>query len=137
MGVNAESDILNGLADHLETLAGIWPISWPNIDFTPPLDGKYLRASFQPNRTETPYLEGSAFRFQGLLQITVVVSDGVGEGVAQTEGSRIARHCGYGTLIPSASGDIHITEHPTVSGGLQAGTDYEVPVTVRYLIETE
>lgn len=137
MGVNAESDILNGLAAHLSALADIWPVAWPNIDFTPPSDGKYLRASFQPNRTETPYLEGSAYRFLGLLQITVVVPDGVGEIIAQAEGSRIARHFGYGTLITSASGDIHITEHPTVSGGLHAGADYELPVTVRYLIETE
>lgn len=137
MSATAESDIGSALHAHLAGMAGVWPVAWPNTAFAPPSDGKYVRASFQPNEVQTRFSDPGAYRFIGIYQATVVSPLGEGEFVAMEQASLIARRFEHLTEIACDAGTIQIYERPSVRPGFVTQISHEMPVTIRYQITSD
>ena len=61
------------------TLTPALPVSWPDVQFTPPA-GTYLEVKLFPSTTLSPYLSNDdPDRFHGFIQVTVVSPAGQGE----------------------------------------------------------
>jgi Bacteriophage related domain of unknown function len=136
MTATVENEILTALNTHLNTMPNAWPRSFANVNFTPPVDGKYIRVSFQPNDTETYGLNGGPYRYVGLYQVSAIIKSGVGETLAIDQASLIARRFDYLSEITTPSGTVRVTQRPSVRAGVQGLNNYEIPVTIRYELTT-
>jgi hypothetical protein len=136
MGVNAQGDIGKALDAHLLAMAGAWPISFEGLDFVPPADGKYLRASFQPNETETRNLDAGGYYYKGLYAVMAVTKLGIGKYPALGHAALVAQRFSYLTELVTPSGTLRIYQEPSVRGGVKSGANYEVPIIVRYHLTT-
>ncbi len=135
MATYPETKILEGFAARLAalTFTPALPVSYPNISFSPPASGKYLRARHLPNTTQQISLGSTGFnRHQGLFQIDVMWPLGVGETAPKEIAGKIIDHFKRGTEFTRESLLIRIPEPPSVAPALVDGVSYMVPVSIRY-----
>ena len=121
--------IASGLLSRAATLSvgsPALPISYPDVAFTPPADGKYLEVSIFYNR---PAWEGlAAGRMdQGLLQVTVVGPKGQGIPALMRLASDVIDHFPKGL---SLTGGVKISRQPYAASPLLDDADTRVPVTI-------
>ncbi len=103
------------------------PVAWENIEFTPPVDGLYLRAFLLPAEGETLNLEYGASEI-GLYQINVCAP--LGKGPRQAEKLAEALQA----LYPAGEvlGGARLVRQPAIGPPIPDGVSRIVPVTIRY-----
>jgi hypothetical protein len=130
-----ETKILEGFAARLAamTFSPVMPVSYPNRSFSPPANGKYLRARHLPNTTTQITLGASGFnRHQGLFQIDVMWPLDAGEVAPKEIAGAIIANFKLGTEFTREDLLIRIPAPPSVAPALIDGVSYMIPITVRY-----
>lgn len=107
------------------------PVSYPEVDFTPPADGKYLAAAFFPNR---PAWEGlsSGKLDQGILQISVVWPKDVGLIAPLQIAELVKAHFAKRLALISGTTKVTITREPWAAQPLIEDRQVRVPVTISW-----
>lgn len=131
-----EALILSALNARLSALvlSPVLDIAWPNLAFTPPASGSYLRVDDLRNVTDRPRLANDAPQVhRGIYQVTVVAPLNGGEVVALETGGLIASHFWAQPRIPVGASHIRITGRPSVvSLKDEANARWTVPVSVNW-----
>lgn len=106
------------------------PIAWPNVDFTPPQES-YVRVSYfkAPSRAATIT---SHDRLQGILQATVVLTEGAGLIGGMAEADKITALFKRGQKLNGTGFIIHIIEPPTAGSPFEDMDRMHIPVSVRW-----
>lgn len=107
------------------------PVAYPEVAFTPPSDGKYLKVEDFSNK---PAWEGlsSGSLAQGLLQITVVWPRGVGTIAPAQIAQTVIAHFNKGLSLFSGTSRVTITQEPYAASPLTDDISVRIPVTVSW-----
>lgn len=129
--MSAYADIQQALFARVGTLSlsPALPVAWPEVAYTPPADGKYLRVDLFTNR---PRWEGIASGRidQGLLQITVIWPKGRGIVAPGAIADAIIAHFPLGLQLTHGSASVKITSQPWAASPLSEDRQLSIPVTV-------
>ncbi|WP_024586007.1 DUF4128 domain-containing protein [Aliihoeflea sp. 2WW] len=118
-------------ANGLAALTGL-AISWPNVSFTAPLSGRYLRVSHLPNQTQRLFINSAAHRRPGILQISVVVPLNVGASAATRMAGQVAEHFPMDLRMTPGGVSVRVTKAPDIAPALKEDAAWIVPVSVSY-----
>lgn len=136
MATSTEARIMALLFARLGTLtgaAGALPIAWPNVSFTPPASGKFLRVDFIPNRVDRLFIgSGEPHQMQGLMQVSVMWPLNVGTDAPQDIAGAVAAAFPVGDPLWDADLRVRIVQRPAVAGVIVEDTRIMVPVTVEW-----
>jgi len=138
LAAHIETKIAEGFAARLAALVftPALPIAWPNVAFTPPASGKYLRANHLPNTTSQISLGTSGQnRHIGLYQIDVLWPLNSGDTAPKEIAGAIAAHFKRGTEFTRETVLIRIPSPPSIAPALVGSASYQIPVTVSYLAD--
>lgn len=108
------------------------PVAYPGLVFTPPADGKYLRAEIFYN---APRWQGttSGRMDQGLLQITVVWPKGLATIQAIKVADAVKAHFAKGTELFSNGRKVTVSEEPWTATPIIEDSRTLVPVTIPWV----
>lgn len=115
-------------------------VSYPDIAFTPPVDGQgkakpYLEVRHLPNTNVNLFIGNEAtVQYQGLLQITVVYPAGQGIIKPSEIAGLVASHFAKGTVLRDAGVNVRIYQKPSVARSIQDTDRIRVPVTIPYQV---
>lgn len=130
-----EASIVRGVLGHLAglTLSPALPVAYPNVSFTPPSSGGYLRINLFKLPASRPNIGANAFtRHEGLIQIDAIYPQGGGEPPIVDTAALIKAHFDIGTVITQDGFNIRVLSPPTVET-LQRDDPWAfVPVTISY-----
>ena len=138
--MSVEASIHAALEAHLRAFAEPRQIrvARQGFAFAPPRDAAYLRVSFLPNATTSPW---TAFddpsQFQGIFQITVVAPANQGVLPFIALASDVADHFGRGVRVPSSAPILTIEERPSIAAPIQDASSMQIPVSVRYRLSSK
>lgn len=131
MPSTVESLILDALMARVNGIGIGYPVAWPNVDYTPPADQKYLAVAFLPNRnqrvaitTTTPHRRG------GLLQVSVYWPRGKGIAAPLDIAGKVAEHFPADLILAAGGVTIRVTQAPDVAGLLHEDQAVQVPVSI-------
>ena len=130
-----ESSIQTALFAKVATLvlSPVHPVYWPNIDFTPPANKKYLRVTHFPNTTDRLFLgDTDPQRHQGILQVTVCAPLNSGESAAREIAGLVASHFSTGMRLISGAVTVKITKRANIASALITDTEMQIPVSISY-----
>jgi hypothetical protein len=122
-------DALFSRAATIDTGSPALPIAYPEVEFDPPADGKYLAVSAFPNR---PAAEGltTGRVDQGLLQVTVVWPKDQGliapAGIAQA----VIDHFPNGLALQSGSTRVKISGQPWAAAPITDTDRVSIPISI-------
>lgn len=128
-----EAALFGYLAER-EFVASI-PLSWPNVDFTPPHPpAPYVRVRHLPNSNRRFLLRGSDPHFRrGILSLTAVTPLRVGPSAATALAGAIAAQFPADLAIFGAEGlKVTVQAAPSVRDAFPADTSWNVLVSVLY-----
>lgn len=109
------------------------PIAWPNLNFTVPADGKYLRVQHIPNVTQRLHINSDgAHRYLGLLQITVHWPKNRGEIEPRRIAAAIVAHFPCDLRLVEEGDTVRITKRPAAADLMQDDAGTMIPVMVEY-----
>lgn len=118
MPTSTEARIKALLFARLGTLtgaAGALPIAWPNLSFTPPASGKFLRVDFIPNRVDRVFIgSGEPHQMRGLLQVSVMWPLNAGTDAPYDIAGAIV--AAYPVDLPLWDGDLRVRVYERPSG---------------------
>ncbi len=105
------------------------PVSYPDVPFSPPADGKYLEVSDFTNR---PAWEGvtTGRVDQGLLQITVVWPKDEGVIKPKAIADAVAAHFPKGLRLTSGAARVKVSAGPWAASPLLGGGETRIPITI-------
>lgn len=111
------------------------PIAWPNVDFTPPADGKYLRIQHVPNATQRQWIASDGVhRYLGILQVSVFWPKGQNEGELRPReiAGQVAAHFPCDHLMTEDDVSVRVMERPTVADMLVEDSRVHIPVSIQW-----
>lgn len=109
------------------------PVSWPNVNFTPPASKKYLRVTHFPNTTDSGFVSNtSTDEHKGILQITVCAPLNSGESAARDIAGLVVEHFPKGMPLYSDGVKVRIAKRPDVASKITTDTEIQIPVSIRY-----
>ncbi|WP_417702363.1 DUF4128 domain-containing protein [Pseudophaeobacter sp.] len=111
------------------------PIAWPNVDFTPPENQKYLRVQFVPNVTQRQWIASDGVhRYLGLLQVSVFWPKGQYEGELRPReiAGQVAAHFPCDHQMTEDDVTVRVMERPTVADMLPEDSRVHIPVTIQW-----
>lgn len=134
MATTPEGCIFKALTDRAEGLSSLGlPISWPNVDFTPPADQKYLRVQYVPNTTTRQWIASEGrHRYQGLFQVSVFWPKGPGEHAPREVAGQVAAHFPCDLIMVEDTIEVRVTERPHVADMLIEDAAVHIPVTAPF-----
>ena len=108
------------------------PIAFPDVAFTPPADGKYLRVDLFKN---APFWEGLASGRidQGLLQIMVVWPRHRGIIKPAEVAALVEEHFKKGTKMFGSGATVKVNKEPWTSSAITGDISTETPVTIPWI----
>lgn len=128
-----EADILGALVGRVNALSLGLPISWPNVHFTPPTDGKYIAVSFMPNGSQRLGINGGTpHRLRGLMQLSVFWPRGTGEVAPMQQADTIAAGFPADLKLKTGAMTVRITKDADIVGALYEDNAIHIPVTVEW-----
>lgn len=110
------------------------PVSYENVSFTPPTDGKYVAAWLMPTRTANEMLSQEHRAFEGIFQVNIVQPRDVGAVAARLIKDEIDAL--YPTSFTHGGLTINITAPIGAASGIPAEGTYTLPVSCRYRVDT-
>ena len=133
MSAFKDASIAEALFDRVGTLA-LSPsldVSMPNMPFTPPESGRWLRVNEIPAPTAAFEVSGGTREFTGLLQVDVFHPLGDGRIGAKETAGAIVNHFLPPLVLEKDGVRVRITQaYP--GPVLQDGRSMMLPVTIRY-----
>lgn len=128
------ADVARLILGHCESLllSPDLPIAWPDVAFTPPADGKYLRVDFLPNR---PAWEGiNAGRLdQGLLQITIIWPRHTGIITSREIAAVIMEHFRKGSKLTGLGVVVRFNREPWAAAPILEDSRTLTPITIPWV----
>lgn len=108
------------------------PIAMPDVPFTPPTNGKYLRVSLFSN---APAWEGlaSGRMDQGLLQVSVVWPKGKGLIKAREAAAKVMEHFPKGLTLSGDGVRVKINRQPWAASPIPDDIETLTPVTIPWV----
>ncbi|WGM31498.1 phage tail terminator-like protein [Brevundimonas sp. NIBR11] len=108
------------------------PIAYPDVAFSPPADGKYLRVELFKN---APFWEGLASGRidQGLLQIMVVWPRNRGIIKPAEVAALVEEHFKKGTRMTGSGVTVKVNREPYSSSPITSPDKSETPVTIPWI----
>lgn len=141
MAVSVEAKIIDGLCSHFAglSLSGIAAVAYPNVTFTPPVDGTepqpYVRLTIAKNTPVNTSISGGQEPIrQGLLLATVCWPVGTGLIAASEVAATIRSAFAFNTSISYQSIQIRITGEPDVKGDIQGDIYTEIPIVIPWSV---
>ncbi len=105
------------------------PVSWENVDFTPP-SGPYLRGFLLPATTVAAGLGTSAHNMHtGVYQIDVIYPAGQGWGDCASMAEKVRKNYKRGSSLQSGA---IIIENASTGPAMREDGRYKIPVSVNY-----
>lgn len=135
MADSVEVKILDALTKCLSALAiePALPIAWPNVNFTPPKDRRYLRVQFVPNVVERRFIgSNEPHRYMGLYQVSVHWPQGAGEYAPRRVAAAIVSHFPTDLRLVEDDVEVRIVSRPMAADMLVEKAGVQVPVTIEY-----
>lgn len=125
------TDLLLARCETLNVGTPKMPIAMPDVTFTSPADGRYLRIVLFSN---APFWEGLASGRvdQGLLQVTVVWPKGKGLIVQRRAVKQVMDHFSKGLKLFGASTRVTINREPWAASPIKGDVSTETPVTISW-----
>jgi hypothetical protein len=105
------------------------PIAFPDVAFTAPTDGKYLRVDFFANAPAWESLSGDALSM-GLLQISVVWPKGVGVVKPREVAHLVEAHFSKGLQMSGQGVRVKVSRKPWTASPIIEDTQTLTPVTI-------
>lgn len=107
------------------------PVAMPDVAFTPPIDGRYLRVDLFSN---APFWEGLASGRidQGLLQVTVVWPKGKGLIVQARAVGQVMAHFQKGLKLFGPATRVSINREPWDATPIKGDVFTETPITISW-----
>lgn len=107
------------------------PVAMPDVTFTPPADGRYLRVDLFSN---APFWEGLASGRidQGLLQVTVVWPKGKGLIVQRRAAAQVMAHFPKGLKLFGPATRVTVNREPWAASPIKGDISTETPVTISW-----
>ena len=124
-----QSAITDALKAHLAAMPGKPPIVWENIDSLPASLPYLIVQSVHVEPARVTH--DGAHRYNGLLQVAVVVPAGTGTRAADDLAWAISQHF-YGADFEAGGGRLRITDQPHIRDGYQDGVRWRVPCLIRF-----
>lgn len=107
------------------------PLAMPDVAFTPPADGKYLRVDLFTN---APFWQGltSGRLDQGLLQIVIVWPEG--EGIIKHREIVAEVYAAFpkGLTLHGAATRVKFNREPWAASAIQGGVSTDTPITISW-----
>lgn len=114
-------------------LSPVHAISWPNVNFVPPANKRYLRVSHLPNTTDRLYQgKNGSHRHQGILQVLVCGALNSGEAAARETAGIIANHFPPGLALHIGHAKVKVTKRANIASALITDTEIQIPVSISY-----
>jgi len=112
MAVYADTKVMNALFARLNALtwSPTMPVSWPNANFTPPADHRWIRVNEFTAGTQPFGIKGSTTDRTGLMQVDVFRPLGEGHATAKETAAKIAAHFPPGLRLASEGVSVKITK---------------------------
>lgn len=136
MATTTEGRIFEALMKHVAGLSGLgMPIAWPNVDFTPPADQRFLRVQFVPNTTERQWIASDGVhRYVGLLQVSAFWPKGQYEGELRPRemAGQVAAHFPCDLILVEEDVEVRVTERPHAADMLVEDSVVHIPVTIPF-----
>ncbi len=116
-------------AEDMEIGSPALPIAYPEIDFPPPADGKYLRVDLFKN---APFWEGlkSGRIDQGLLQVSVVWPRGQGIIKPAEAAALVMAHWAKLTTLSGSGVRVKVNKEPWDASPVSDDHETMIPVTI-------
>ncbi|MCK7252838.1 phage tail terminator-like protein [Enterobacter roggenkampii] len=136
--MNIQPDIAALLDIHLGEWAdkeGI-PVSWDNVEFTPPETGIYLQSHDLP---ATPYsidLAGRCQVYPGVYQVNVIARTATGRTLAALTAKKITALFHHNLVLVGEGFTCWVLSLPGIHRGINNGVNWTVPVSLTYRAET-
>jgi len=132
MATTTEAAILEALFARVATLdVGGLPISWPNLSFAPPDDGKFLRVAMIPNATDRLCIgSDDPHQHQGLLQVSVCWPIDKGEDAPREIAGQVAEH--FPADLQLGDLPVRVTQAPSVGPLMTETSRVQIPVTISW-----
>lgn len=107
------------------------PLAMPDVAFTPPADGRYLRVDLFRN---APFWEGlaSGRMDQGLLQVTLIWPKNKGLIVQARAVKQVLDHFPKGLTLRGAGARVKINREPWAASPLMGDVSTETPITISW-----
>jgi hypothetical protein len=115
----------------LAAITGL-PIAWPNVNFTAPASGRYLRVDHLPNTTRRPFINDAEHIRPGILQVMVVVKKAEGKTIATRYAGQVVDHFPTDSKMVLDGITVRITKEPDIAPPLPNDTSFMIPVSVSY-----
>ncbi len=129
-----ETRIAEGLFARLATLVlePALPIAYPNVDFTPPADNRWLRVTEIPAPAAAfAFATGGTRDHAGVLQIDVLWPQGTGMAAPRQVADALVAHFTPGRVIYCDGAKIKITQ-AWIGQKLDDPPRISLPVSLRY-----
>ncbi|MGA0564170.1 phage tail terminator-like protein [Ancylobacter sp. VNQ12] len=135
MSTAPEAIIQDLLFGHLATLtpSPAWPVDFPDTEFSPPSDGRWLEARLIRNANGNLFLANDdETRHLGLLQVSVMSPIKRGSPFAMEIAGAVVDHFSKGTRLFAGTFAVRVYEKPSVAQTYRDGAYLRTPVTVRW-----
>jgi hypothetical protein len=124
----AHDTFLRAVYAYAESISGLPDIFYPNVN-QGTIPSEYLKINVMPVPTATIGVKTVKIR-SGLIQITVVTKDNIGELRAATIAQLVMTAFARGTTLSDGT---RISKEPYASAGFNDGKGhYHMPVTIQY-----
>lgn len=116
------------------TLTPALPVAWPNVDFSPPADGPYLKVEHSPGEPSAASSGAEGYtRYVGILQVAVVARKNSGTITPTKAAAEIAAAFEIGTSIDADGVTVRIDRPPRVAPPVTGDSWVRYPVTIQYM----
>lgn len=115
----------------METTGPTLPVAMPDVAFTPPADGRYLRIDLFSN---APFWEGltTGRVDQGLLQVTVVWPKGKGLIKPRQAAAQVMAHFPKGLKLFGPATRVTVNREPWAASPIKGDVSTETPITISW-----
>ena len=133
MATYVETKIIEGFAEALEDAGLDEPIAWPNVNFTPPESGGYIKFDLLPAETRQITLGDDGYnRLTGIAQFAVYWPEGQGMVLPNEIAGEIIAAFKRGTVITRETQNIRIVAPPYTLPAVTFGNWTQIAVRVPY-----
>ena len=109
------------------------PIAWPNVDFIPPEDQKWLKVDYIPNRVDRLFVGSTEpHQYLGLLQVSVCWPLGAGTDDAGQVAQEIVDLFPVDLKLGTTDPIVRIYERSSVAAVIIGETSIFIPVRVKW-----
>lgn len=125
---NIEQALFARVRDKVTTL----PVAWPNVEFNPPADHRYVSVDHFRNQNTRLYLRGAEQQRQGFLQLSLVYPLGNGSPPSLQAAGDIIVDFPQDTVLVSEGVRVRITKQPDTMSPIKTDVSWIIPISIYY-----